>query len=101
MAYQYIARLRIKPGTEAEFRSAISDMIAIERENPGCLGYEVFHLDDPLEYVFFESYVDRAADDAHRENPITKPIIDRMVACVDGNFSRENWHSVARMTGKS
>ena len=97
MAYTYIARLRIKPGTEAEFRQLIDEMIAAERLNPDSLGYDVFHLDDPLEYVFLESYVDEAADTAHREHPRTGPIIQRMVGCIDGTFTREMWHPVASM----
>lgn len=97
MAYQYTARLRIKPGTEAAFRTLIDEMIAAERVNPDCLGYEVFHLEDPLDYVFLETYTDLAADTAHKNSPLTKSLIERMVACVDGGFAVEEWHPVASM----
>ncbi len=97
MAYQYTARLRIRPGTEAAFLALIDEMIAVERANPDCLDYQVFHLADPLDYVFLETYTDVDADTAHKNNPVTKALIDRMVACIDGGFAVEEWHRVASM----
>ncbi|HEX2793402.1 MAG TPA: antibiotic biosynthesis monooxygenase [Croceicoccus sp.] len=97
MAYQYTARLRIRPGTESTFRTLIDEMVAAEHANPDCLGYEVFHLEDPLDYVFLETYTDLAADPAHKNSPVTKPLIERMVACIDGGFAVEEWFRVASM----
>ncbi|MBB4633864.1 putative quinol monooxygenase [Sphingosinicella soli] len=97
MSFTYIARLRIRPEAEAEFLSAIDDMTAATAADPSTLDYKVFtRADDPYSYVFYESYVDEAADEHHRTGPTTGPIIARMVACIDDSgFSQEFWNPVS------
>lgn len=98
MSFTYTARLRIKPGTEATFLAAVSDMIAVAKSDPGTLDYKVFTLDDPLDFVFYESYIDQAADEAHRSDPVSGEIIQRMLTCIDeSGFALEHWTPVAAL----
>lgn len=98
MSFTYIARLHIRPEMEAEFRTAIADMMAAARNDPGTLDYKVFTLEDPYSYVFYESYVDAEADERHRSDPVTGAIVQRMVACIDEQgFSQEFWTPVAEL----
>lgn len=99
MSFTYIARLRIRPETQAAFDIAIADMMVAAQADPGTLDYRVFMMaDDPHNYVFFESYVDAEADAKHRADPVSGEIVRRMVACIDDSgFSQEFLTPVAAM----
>jgi quinol monooxygenase YgiN len=67
MAITVIAKLKVKPGSEAEFESAAREMIATVRTaEPGTLNY-ILHKNakDASEFVYYEVYQDQAALDAH------------------------------------
>jgi quinol monooxygenase YgiN len=51
-------------------RKALLDLIEPTREEPGCLGYELYQSQqDPKKFVFVEEYTDEAALDAHLGTP--------------------------------
>jgi (4S)-4-hydroxy-5-phosphonooxypentane-2,3-dione isomerase len=64
-------KVRIKPGERQRFLQAIEvDALASERDEPGCLRFNV--LQDAQEenvYYFYEVYRDEAALEAHRNMP--------------------------------
>jgi quinol monooxygenase YgiN len=96
MSHTYIARFRIRPGTESRFAGLIDEMIEASRADPGTLDYKAFTGTDPLHQIFYESYVDEDADLAHRTGPVTGPIVARMVECIDeGGFTCEVLNEVA------
>lgn len=98
MAFTYMVRLRIQPEKEAAFRAAVADMIAVARADPDILDYKVFTLEDPYRYVFYESYVDAAADERHRTDPASGAIVQRLVDCIDEDgFSQEFWTPIASL----
>jgi len=99
MSFIYTARLTIRPGTEEAFHAAVKDMIAAAAADPGTLDYKVFTLENPRQFVFYESYVDQAADEAHRNDPVSGEIVQRMVACIDDSgFALEHWTPVAALS---
>lgn len=62
-----IAKLKVKPGSEAAFEEAAKAMIATVRASePGTLTY-ILHKNekDPTEYTYYEVYQDQAAFDSH------------------------------------
>ena len=66
-----IFRIKVKEGKEAEALAEIEKMgSAVEANEPETLAY-VFHklLDDPMQLVLFESYVDDEALQAHVKTP--------------------------------
>jgi len=64
-------KVRVKPEARERFLQAIEvDALGSERDEPGCLCFNVLHdLQDPNVYYFFEVYRDEAALEAHRATP--------------------------------
>jgi len=67
MPITVIAKLKVKPGSEAAFEAAGKEMIAtVKTSEPGTLAY-VLHKNtkDPTEFTYYEVYQDQAALDSH------------------------------------
>jgi (4S)-4-hydroxy-5-phosphonooxypentane-2,3-dione isomerase len=64
-------KARIKPGMQETFLKAIeADALGSERDEPGCVRFNVLQDDkDPNVYYFYEVYKDQAALEAHRNTP--------------------------------
>lgn len=64
-------KVRVKPEGREKFLHAIEhDTLGSERDEPGCLRFNVLRDEkDPNLYYFFEVYKDQAALDAHRAAP--------------------------------
>ncbi|MEO0030865.1 MAG: hypothetical protein RIS94_623 [Pseudomonadota bacterium] len=89
MPFSFISRFRIRPESEAEFIDLAARMEALAPGEPGTLGYKFYRLAETGMFAVYESFVDEAADRAHMEYPHNKPLIERMIACMDGSYSRE------------
>jgi quinol monooxygenase YgiN len=67
MAITVIAKLKVKPGSEAAFEAAGKEMIATVRSaEPGTLTY-ILHKNtkDAAEFTYYKVYKDQAAFDSH------------------------------------
>lgn len=64
-------KVRVKPAERERFLKAIEiDAIGSERDEPGCLCFNVLQdREDENVYYFFEAYWDEAALEAHRAAP--------------------------------
>jgi autoinducer 2-degrading protein len=64
-------KVRIKPGGRERFLKAIEvDALGSERDEPGCLRFNVLQdAKDANVYYFYEVYKDEAALEAHRTMP--------------------------------
>ena len=64
-------KVRVKPEERDRFLKAIEvDAIGSERDEPGCLSFNVLQdEEDPNVYYFMEVYRDEAALEAHRAAP--------------------------------
>jgi quinol monooxygenase YgiN len=64
-------KARVKPGQTEKFLKAIEhDALGSERDEPGCLRFNVLRDEkDQNVYYFYEVYKDQAALDAHRAAP--------------------------------
>lgn len=64
-------KARVKAGQAEKFLKAIEhDALGSERDEPGCLRFNVLRDEkDPNVYYFFEVYKDEAALEAHRQAP--------------------------------
>jgi autoinducer 2-degrading protein len=64
-------KVRIKPGERERFLKAIEvDALGSERDEPGCLRFNVLQdAKEPNVYYFYEVYKDEAALEAHRTMP--------------------------------
>jgi quinol monooxygenase YgiN len=70
-AFGLVVRFTLRPGHEREFDKLVAATVAeIEQHEPGTLLY-IAHLvdDDPQTRIFYELYRDKAAFEAHEEQP--------------------------------
>jgi len=81
-----IARLKVKPGGEAEFQEAAQGMIAHVMENePGTHVYLLHRAtSDPTQFVFYETYPDQAALAAHGGSAAMQAFMARIGGLLDG-----------------
>lgn len=89
MAYSFLSRFRIKPDRQVEFVALASEMEGLVHREPGTLAFKFFRLAEPDMFAVYESFVDEAADKAHMETEHGKPLIARMIGCMDGGYQRE------------
>ncbi len=89
MAFSFLSRFCIRNDRQAEFISLARRMEQLAKEEPGTLQYRFFRLGDPGMYAVFESFVDEDADRQHMAYDHNKPLIEQIVACMDGTYSRE------------
>lgn len=94
MAYSFLSRFRIKPEKEKDFLRLAREMEGLVHLEPGTLRFQFFRLDAPHMFAVFESFVDEAADKAHMETAHGKPLIEQMLACMDGSYERELLHDL-------
>ncbi len=90
----FLARMQVKPGKEADFERLAKQLTEkVRAEEPGCVAYEFFRLPE-LErgYAVYESFVDEAAEEAHRDTPHFHEIAPPLVECLDGEYVREYLH---------
>ncbi|MBM3643847.1 MAG: antibiotic biosynthesis monooxygenase [Alphaproteobacteria bacterium] len=80
-----IAKLTIKPGTNADFESTMRALQAAVRANePGNKLYALHKTAEPTVYVMLERYDDEAALAAHRAAPHFKELGRKLGDCLAG-----------------
>ena len=89
MPTTFLSRFKVKPEKDAEFVSLIRQMEQVAAQEPDTLGYKFYRLKEPNAFGVFESFTSEAADQAHQDNPASAPIIQQMLACMDGSYTRE------------
>jgi autoinducer 2-degrading protein len=89
VAYSFLSRFRIKAESTSTFIALAKTMEGLVDREPGTLAFKFFRLEEPGMFAVYESFVDEAADKAHMETEHGKPIIARMIDCMDGSYSRE------------
>ena len=85
MALAVVAKIKAKAGSEAALEAAFREMITKVRTEPGCLSY-ILHKSstDPTTFVFFETYSDQAAFDAHGKTPHMKEMGGKIGSLLEG-----------------
>ncbi|MBB4632387.1 antibiotic biosynthesis monooxygenase [Sphingosinicella soli] len=96
MAFSFLSRFRIKSSHEAEFIALARQMEGLIDREPGTLAFKFFRLEEPGMFAVYESFVDEAADKAHMETEHGKPVIAKMLDCMDGSYSREMLYDLDR-----
>ena len=57
-------------------------------------------LQNGIHAAVYESFVDEAADAAHMAYDHNKPLIESMIACMDGSYARELLHDLSATPGE-
>ncbi|AZI35586.1 hypothetical protein NT2_07_01310 [Caenibius tardaugens NBRC 16725] len=89
MAFSFLSRFRIKGECEDEFLALAREMEVLAQQEPGTLHYKFFRLAEPGMFAVHESFVDQQADEAHMAYAHNRPLIARIVDCMDGAYERE------------
>ncbi len=89
MPITFLSRFKVMPEKDAEFLGLIRQMEKVAAGEPDTLSYKFYRLKEPHAFGVFESFTNEAADQAHQDNPASAPIIEKMLACMDGSYSRE------------
>ncbi len=89
MAFSFLSRFRIRADKEAEFIALAREMEALAPSEPGTLAYQFYRLAEPGMFAVYERFKDEEADQAHMAYPHNQPLIERMIACMDGSYTRE------------
>jgi quinol monooxygenase YgiN len=78
------ARFRARPGHEGAVADALRDVVALSREEPGCLSIHAFRSTRDRQLFFIHSHwKDEAAFDHHAGLPHTRRFIDRVEPLID------------------
>jgi quinol monooxygenase YgiN len=69
-----VVRFHLKPGAAEGFDQLVAETVPeIGKHEPGTLTYTVHGVEgEPNQRIFYELYADRAAFDAHEEQPHTR-----------------------------
>lgn len=94
MSMTFLARFQIKPDKIAEFAALTRDAERVAEQEADTLAYKFYRLDEPGAYAVFECFTGPAADEAHQANPANVPIIEKMIACMEGTYVREYLHDI-------
>ena len=83
--FALFVRFNVRPGAETAFDELVTETTAAIRERePGTLVYACHQVaDKPGQRVFYELYRDRAAFDAHEEQPHVKRFLADRQALLD------------------
>lgn len=79
-ATAYFIKFRVKPGKNADFEKAVSEMlVGVRAKEPGNVYCDLLHLaGDSQTYVIMERYRDAAASKAHVESESIKKLGDAL-----------------------
>jgi (4S)-4-hydroxy-5-phosphonooxypentane-2,3-dione isomerase len=89
VAFSFLSRFRIRPDREADFIALAQQMEALAPTEPATLAYKFYRLSEPGMFAVYESFVDEAGDQAHGAYSHNQPLIEQMIACMDGMYERE------------
>jgi quinol monooxygenase YgiN len=86
MSVTLLAKIKAKPGSEAQLETAFRDMIKkVRAAEPGCQAY-ILHKSpkDATMFTWYETYSDQAAFDNHRKTEHMKEMGGRIKDLLDG-----------------
>jgi quinol monooxygenase YgiN len=89
--FALVVRFTLAPGAARAFDELVARTVeSIRSHEPGTLIYAVHHVDGkPEQRIFYELYRDRAAFDAHEEQPHTRHFLserDRYLVSTEVDF---------------
>ena len=88
--------LQAAPDRVAELDATLQALLAPTRAEPGCLTYDL-HRDpeDPGHFMFYETWRDQAALDAHLARPHIVRFLGRLPALLAAPMQMTKWRKLA------
>ncbi len=73
-----IARIKAKPGKEAQVRQVLSKLLSPTRLEAGCINYDMHEsLDNPAHFLFHENWTNQEALNKHLETAHLKNFLNQ------------------------
>ena len=87
----FLARMKVKEGKEDEFIRICKELTdKVLANEPGVKYYQFYRLrDEERSFAVFESFVDEAAEETHRDTPYFHELAPGLLDCLDGTYVRE------------
>jgi quinol monooxygenase YgiN len=74
-----VARVKAKPGKEAEVRKELLSLVGPSRKDPGCINYDLHQaVDNPALFLFHENWTSKAHLDQHLQKPDLQALLARV-----------------------
>ncbi len=74
-----VATFQARPGKESELKSALVNLVAPTRQEPGCINYDLHILpEDPAKFLFHENWTSKAHLDTHLRSAHIKALLPRV-----------------------
>jgi len=74
-----VAKIKAKPGMEAQVKEELLALVAPARKEPGCLNYDLHQaLDDKSLFVFCENWVSKKDLDEHLQMPYLQAFLGKV-----------------------
>ncbi len=75
----FVARIKAKRGREAEVKQELLKLIAPTRAEAGCVSYDMHvSLENPAQFLFYETWKSQKDIDAHFETPHLKSVLAKV-----------------------
>ena len=87
-----IGHLRISPNNQAKFVTLARELLAHERQQPGCVGFDILQdVSDSNAFIMLERWQDRAALDRHLNSDDFARSEERLDKVLDGESQWEEY----------
>ncbi len=87
----FVARMKVKPGRESDFirlAKALTEEVLANEPDTRC--YQFYRLREAERgFAVIESFIDEAAEEAHRHSAHFKRLAPGLIDCLDGTYIRE------------
>ncbi|OLP18160.1 hypothetical protein BST81_14180 [Leptolyngbya sp. 'hensonii'] len=89
------ARFKIKPGLEGMLRRELDTVMALTRNETGCISYNLHQSDsDPLQFLMLEQWVSQEALDEHLQMPYIKSLFVKAAMLLAEPVELDFWKSL-------
>jgi quinol monooxygenase YgiN len=90
-----VATFHARPGKEAELRAALFGLVAITRQEPGCVNYDLHvSAEDPAKFLFHENWTSEALLEAHLAAPHVQALLPRVNELCTGFPEIKTWERI-------
>jgi quinol monooxygenase YgiN len=91
-----LARIKAKPGQEAQVRNELLSLVAPSRKDDGCMNYDLHQAaDDPTSFLFHENWASKAHLDRHLQKPDLQAVLARVGQMVAEPPQITFWEKIA------
>lgn len=86
---------KTSPGKEEMFRAFLTSINDVALTSRGCIKHDLHQsIDEPTEFMFYESWASKAAHEQHVARPEVKEWRDQLNGFLEGPYEASSWVTV-------